>query len=193
MASVSTYGDARSQNILLLGDSLSAGYGIDPDRGWATQLSNELGERYRLINASISGETTAGGLQRLPVLLAQTSPKIVIIELGGNDGLRGYPLASIRNNLKQLITLSGNSGADILLLGMRIPPNYGRRYSEGFAALYRELAEEHGVTLLPFFLDGVAGNPSLMQADGIHPNAQAQPQLARAVSNTLTPLLQAPH
>ncbi len=117
----------------------------------------------------------------------------MILELGGNDGLRGYPLANIRANLQQLITLSRNSGANVLLLGMRIPPNYGRRYSEGFAALYPTLAKQNAIALLPFLLDGVAGNPELMQADGIHPNALAQQQLADAVNKVLQPLLGTSH
>lgn len=162
---------------------------MDSQQGWVALLDNELGAGVQLINASVSGETTAGGKQRLPTLLNAHRPHIVIIELGGNDGLRGYPLANIRKTLADLIKLSQGADASVLLLGMQIPPNYGNRYSQGFAKLYPRLAEEYEVALLPFFLEGIAGNAALMQDDQIHPNVRAQAMMADAVRKALQPLL----
>lgn len=173
-----SYVRASEPGILVLGDSLSAAYGIDTREGWVTLLDQHLqshaNSAYQVINASISGETTGGGLARLPALLNKYQPEIVILELGGNDGLRGFPIARLRQNLEQMIKLSQQSGARVLLLGMRIPPNYGTRYTQQFYDTYSDLAQQYDVALVPFFLDKVATKPSLMQADGIHPKAEAQ-------------------
>jgi acyl-CoA thioesterase-1 len=183
--------DRSSPRLLILGDSLSAAYGMAPEKGWVALLTRDLADRANIINASVSGETTEGGLQRLPGLLQELAPDVVVLELGGNDGLRGYPLSRIRNTLSEMITLSRESGAKILLVGMRIPPNYGRRYSLGFENIYPALAKGHELPLLPFLLEGIAGDATLMQNDGIHPNAQAQPAMAAKVGNALQPILMA--
>ncbi len=166
--------------LLVMGDSLSAAYGMDANKGWVALLNGRLQDDWpeaTVTNGSISGETTAGGLARLPKLLQQAQPQLVVLELGANDGLRGYPLREMRNNLRRAIELSRDAGAEVLLLGMQIPPNYGPRYSNQFQQTYTELADELDVPLVPFFLDGVAGDPDLNQADGIHPTAPAQPRL----------------
>lgn len=178
--------------LLVLGDSLSAAFGIDTRSGWVSLLAERLAARgldLRVVNASISGDTTAGGLARLPPLLAEHRPRVVVIELGGNDGLRGLPLPVVRGNLESLIRASRDAGARVLLLGMRIPPNYGPRYTEAFHTLYADLAQRYQVPLVPFFLDGVAAQPGLMQDDGIHPRAEAQPHLLDNVWPALEPLL----
>lgn len=178
--------------LLVLGDSLSAAFGIDTRSGWVSLLAERLAARgldLRVVNASISGDTTAGGLARLPPLLAEHRPRVVVIELGGNDGLRGLPLPVVRGNLEGLIRASRDAGARVLLLGMRIPPNYGPRYTEAFHTLYADLAQRYEVPLVPFFLDGVAAQPGLMQDDGIHPRAEAQPRLLDNVWPALEPLL----
>jgi len=164
----------------VLGDSLSAGYGMKEAQGWVQLLRNRLQEQQfemTVINASVSGETSSGGNARLNKLLARHQPSWVIIELGGNDGLRGYPINSLRQQLQQSIEKSQQQGAQVMLLGMQIPPNYGKRYAGLFSKSYQVLAQSHQVALVPFFLDGVATDPSLMQADGIHPTAAAQAQL----------------
>lgn len=166
--------------ILVVGDSLSAGYGIDVDQGWVNLLRQRLiaeSLNYNVVNASVSGDTTSGGLTRLRAVLPRLKPAIVVIELGGNDGLRAIQLTVIKSNLNSMIKLSRESGARVVLLGMRIPANYGRRYSQQFAALYDEAAAKHDLPLVEFFLEGVALDPSLMQADGVHPNAAAQTKL----------------
>ena len=148
---------SEQQSILIMGDSISAGFGIDKEKGWVNLLTNRLNTlktTYNVINASISGETTRGGANRIKTLLAQHSPNIVIIELGGNDGLRGSPIKGITKNLNYMIQQSQNSGAKVLLLGMQIPPNYGESYSRLFAQQYKKLALERNVTLIPFFLEG---------------------------------------
>ena len=178
-----------SAKILVLGDSISAGYGFDPALGWVTLLSQHLPETYKIVNASVSGETSAGGLNRLPALLTEHQPSIVIIELGGNDGLRGYPVSNLRKNLQALINLSVDAGAQPLLLGMKIPPNYGKRYTEAFADSYAKLAKTNELPWVDFFLDDIATNSSLMQSDGIHPNADAQTLIVQKVLPALTPLL----
>jgi acyl-CoA thioesterase-1 len=183
--------DRSSPQLLILGDSLSAAYGMAPEKGWVALLARDLAGSANIINASVSGETTEGGLQRLPSLLQEHAPDVVVLELGGNDGLRGYPLSRVRNTLSEIITLSRESGAKILLVGMRIPPNYGRRYSLGFENIYPALAKEHELPLLPFLLEGIAGDATLMQNDGIHPNAQAQPAMAAKVGDALQPILMA--
>jgi acyl-CoA thioesterase-1 len=185
---------ARSESpaILVLGDSLSAAYGIRLEQGWVALLQGRLkakGYGHRVINASASGETTGGALARLPRALERHRPSIVIVELGGNDGLRGLPLGDVRANFEALIRLSREAGAKVLLVGMRIPPNYGPRYSQGFHDLYGELARQHRLPLVPFFLDGIALDDSLMLEDGLHPNAAAQPKLLDQVWPQLQTLL----
>jgi acyl-CoA thioesterase I len=178
--------------ILVLGDSISAGYGIQRERGWVSQLSNRLdveGRGWEVVNASTSGETTGGGLARLPTALNEHDPDVVIIELGGNDGLRGYPVASIRDNLSRMVGLARDAGSEVLLVGMQIPPNYGPRYTRTFAAVFEEVAEQHDVPLVPFLLEQVALRPELMQQDGIHPTADAQQILLDTLWPHLTPLL----
>ncbi len=165
---------------LVLGDSISAAYGMEREQGWVDLLQRRVAAAnptIRIANASISGETTSGGLARLPALLEKVKPRLVIIELGANDGLRGTPLPVIGKNLASLVTLSRQSGAEVVLLGMRLPPNYGMRYAEGFFNQFQQVGARYRVPLVPFFLDGVGGVPALMQADGLHPNADAQPTL----------------
>jgi acyl-CoA thioesterase-1 len=163
-----------------MGDSLSAGFGIGQDESWVALLRkrlNDQGYGYTVVNASISGDTTTSGLRRLPRALETHRPAVVIIELGGNDGLRATPLATVRDNLDRMIRLSREAGAQVVLAGMQIPTNYGAGYTEGFARIYPELARSHDVPLVEFFLDGVALDQNLFLADGIHPNAEAQPRL----------------
>ncbi len=148
------------------------------DQGWVAQLGSDLQAEYPqfgVVNASISGETTAGGLRRLPALLKAHNPSVVIIELGANDGLRGYPLLTLRNNLTALVTMAQASGARVILFPMEIPPNYGARYTSGFRESFRDVAQETDSVLAPFLLEGVAGNPTMIQADGLHPTIEAQP------------------
>lgn len=185
--SVSRAFAAPVPRILVLGDSLSAAYGIEVEQGWVRLLEQRLALKYphKVINASVSGETSGGGLARLPALLKEHQPALVILELGGNDGLRGHPLNLMRRQLKDIIEQSHAAGARVLLLGMQIPPNYGQRYTQQFQAVYKQLAEEHQLPLVDFFLDGVALQPTLMQRDGIHPTAEAQ---ARMLDN-VWPLL----
>lgn len=170
-----------AKTILILGDSISAGYGINVEQGWVAKLQQRLNQKYpkqhQIINASVSGETTSGALARLPKLLTTYKPDVVVIELGGNDALRGQPPISIQNNLNRLVTLSKQAKAEPLLLGMKIPPNYGAAYSKAFEQSYATVAKTHNISLLPFFLDGVAGNNKLMQKDLVHPTANAQIKL----------------
>ena len=176
--------------VLVLGDSIGASLGVPAGSGWVALLERELQPRdVRVVNASISGETTEGGKVRLPPLLSEYKPTIVIIELGGNDGLRGFPLSVPRANIEAMITTAKASGAQVVLAGMRIPPNYGPRYTQQLHALYGELASAHGTALVPFLLEGIAGDPALMQEDGIHPNTDAQPRLLAQVLPVLEPLL----
>ncbi len=166
--------------VLILGDSLSAGYGIEVDQSWAALLQSRLREQgyeHRVVNASISGETTEGGAERIGPALDNFSPELVVLELGGNDGLRGFPPQRTRENLDKIITASKASGAEVVLLGIRIPSNYGPRYTQAFENTFREAAEENAVLWIEFFMDGIALDEDLMQADGIHPNAKAQPIL----------------
>lgn len=184
---------ASAARILILGDSISAAYGLPLEQGWVAQLAARLARaapgRHQVINVSISGETASGGRRRLPELLQRQRPDLVVLELGGNDALRGRPPTVIAADLRALIVTSRRAGAQVLLLGMRIPPNYGRAYSEAFAALYPQLAQSEGVPLVPFLLAGVGGVPGLMQADGIHPTAAAQPRLLANVWPALQGLL----
>jgi Lysophospholipase L1 and related esterases len=171
---------ASPHTILVLGDSLSAGYGVKVDATWVALLEQRLAKQgygYRVVNASISGETTGGARSRLPRALELHKPDVVVIELGGNDGLRGLPLKQVRGNFEYLIETSQAAQAKVVLVGMRMPPNYGAEYANSFHALYGELAKKYDVPLVDFFLDGVALDDTLMQADGIHPNATAQPKL----------------
>ena len=184
--------NAAAGTILIVGDSISAGFGLDTRLGWVSLLEQRLskeGHDDKVINASISGDTSAGGLARLPALLAEHKPDVVIVELGGNDGLRGQLPAQLKQNLASMIEASQQAGAKVLLLGMQIPPNYGARYTQAFAAVYGELANEKKVALVPFLLEGVGGKPELMQADRIHPAAGAQGLLLDNVWPVLKPLL----
>jgi acyl-CoA thioesterase-1 len=184
---------AQADNLLVLGDSISAGYGLDkPEQGWVALLHERLRPRgLEVVNASISGDTTAGGLQRLDALLERVKPAWVLVELGGNDGLRGLTPAQMEANLTQIIGKSRAAGARVLLLGMRIPPNYGKRYAEMFQSIYGKVAAAQNAALVPFLLDGVGGEDGLMQQDGIHPNAAAQPRMLEQVWKVLEPLLAA--
>lgn len=178
--------------ILVVGDSLSAGYGMALEESWPRLLENRLqdnGQRYRVINASITGDTTQGGMTRLPRLLKTYQPAVVILELGGNDGLRGFSLQVTRSNLDTMIRDSQAAGAQVLLTGIMLPPNYGTTYTERFQALYGELAEQHDALLVPFLMEGVALVDGMMQSDGIHPNAHAQPVLLDNVWQVLGPAL----
>lgn len=187
------HGSALAGSLLVVGDSLSAAYGIAVEQGWVSLLERQLedrGSEVRVINASISGETSSGGRARLPALLEQHEPDVVVIELGGNDGLRGFPIQRLRSNLQEMIELSQRHGAQVLLTGMQIPPNYGRRYTEQFSAVYTELADQYDIALVSFLLDSVALRAELMQADGIHPTAEAQRQILDNVWPLLQPLLE---
>ena len=178
--------------LMVLGDSLSAGYGMEVAEGWVHLLQKRLaaqGSGYRVVNASISGDTTRGGATRLPRALATHRPTVVVVELGGNDGLRGVALPETRNNLEAILRTLTEHGVRVVLAGMRLPPNYGPRYTEQFESMYRALAEKYGVPLVPFLLEGVAGNPELMQPDGIHPRAKAQRMILENVWPHLQPLL----
>jgi acyl-CoA thioesterase I len=183
------------RNIVVLGDSLSAAYGIKAEDGWVNLLAQRLaseGYGYKVVNASVTGETTQGGVSRLPRALELHKPEIVIIELGGNDGLRGLQLAASRENLQRSIALAKKSGARVLLVGMMIPPNYGPRYTEEFRGMFGSLAKANSVAVVPFLLEGVALNPALMQNDGIHANAKGQPRMLENLWPSLKPLLVAP-
>lgn len=178
--------------VLIVGDSLSAGYGLTMTENWPRLLQERLaadGYPHRVVNASISGDTTSGGLARLPRALERNAPSIVLIALGGNDGLRALPIAEIRRNLSRMIQLSADSGAAVVLAGIHIPPNYGPDYTTAFHGVFHELAQKHDTGLIPFILEGVALQPGLMQADGIHPTAQAQPVIVENVWPALEPLL----
>ncbi|WP_375338734.1 arylesterase [Acinetobacter soli] len=167
-----------AKTILVVGDSLSAGYGINPEQGWVALLQKRLDQddpkQHKVINASVSGETTSGALARLPKLLQTYKPQVMIVELGGNDALRGQPPQLIRANLEKLVQQGQAAQAKVVLFGMKIPPNYGTAYSQAFENNYKVVSQKYKVKLLPFFLEGVAGNKTLMQKDQIHPNAKAQ-------------------
>ncbi len=178
--------------ILIVGDSLSAGYGLIAGQGWVSLLQQRLkreGYGYRVVNASVSGETTDGGVQRLKRALDQHHPAVVVIELGGNDGLRGLPVSRVRANLELLITKSRAAGAEVLLVAIRVPTNYGQRYTTSFQGVYMDLANRYKIGLVPFLSDQVAVDLALFQPDGIHPNAQAQPILLNNLWPKLSPLL----
>jgi acyl-CoA thioesterase-1 len=190
---VSVSAKAETPVILVFGDSISAGYGLARvEQGWVALLETRLKDEdygYQVVNASVSGETTAGGLARLPRALDLHHPKIVILELGGNDGLRALPIAQMRANLVRMVELAAAAGARVLLLGMRIPPNYGPEYTEQFRSCYSDLARDKKLPLVPFLLADIAQSPNLMQADGIHPNELGQPRLLANVWPSLQPLL----
>jgi acyl-CoA thioesterase-1 len=184
---------AEAPLILVFGDSISAGYGLaHVEEGWVELLKTRLkllGYGYQVVNASVSGETTAGGLARLPRALELHHPNIVILELGGNDGLRALPIPQMRANLTQMVELASAAGAKVMLLGMRMPPNYGQQYTDQFAMVFSELARDKKLPLVPFLLTGIALSPTLLQADDIHPNAAGQPILLENVWPMLKPLL----
>ncbi|MBD8482832.1 arylesterase [Pseudomonas coleopterorum] len=183
---------AVAGTVLIVGDSISAAFGLDTRAGWVALLEKRLAQQGfddKVVNASITGDTSANGLARLPAQLAAHKPDLVLLELGGNDGLRGMPVAQLQQNLASMIDLSRKAGAEVLLLGMQLPPNYGARYTKAFAQVYQTLADEKKVALVPFLLEGVGGVPTLMQADGVHPTAGAQGKLLENVWPTLKPLL----
>jgi acyl-CoA thioesterase-1 len=183
---------AMAKSIVVLGDSISAGYGIEVQQGWVALLQNKLNEQakpYVISNASISGDTSAGGLARLPPLLSQHKPDILLLELGANDGLRGLSAPEMKHNLSEIVRRSQAAGAKVMLLGMKIPPNYGKRYVEIFYGIYPQLAEELKIPLVPFILEDVALKPEWMQADGLHPNVLGQPAIAEKVWQHLQPML----
>lgn len=167
----------KAETILILGDSLSASYGMEENQGWINLMRPQL-QSHTLINAAVSGETSAGGLRRLPALLESATPELVFVMLGGNDGLRGFSPAELKNNLTKIIDLSIASGARVLLSEVMVPTNYGQRYAKAFAQVYQELGRREGVTLMPFFMTDIIVDPDLMQRDGIHPNEAAQPKIA---------------
>jgi acyl-CoA thioesterase-1 len=181
-----TYGST----LLVLGDSLSAGYGIDPANGWVNLLQDDLGDDHKVVNGSISGDTTGGGLARLPLLLEKFQPDFVILELGGNDGLRGQPLKLMKQNLASMIELCIDAKAVPILFGMRIPPNYGRRYTSSFANVYDQLADETNTLLIPFQLEELAITEGMIQQDGLHPTEKAQPAIKAVVAQVIKPLVQ---
>lgn len=181
-----------AQTILVFGDSLSAAYGLEQTQGWVSLLQDKLSTRQgkaQVVNASISGETTSGGASRIDETLKQHQPDIVLLELGANDGLRGLSLSEMQKNLTYIITTCNKAGAKVVLIGMKIPPNYGLSYTQQFSHSFTELAQRYKTALVPFFLEHVGGNPSLTQADGLHPTAQAQPILLANVWPALAPLL----
>ncbi|OFI34427.1 arylesterase [Alteromonas lipolytica] len=178
--------------LLILGDSLSAGYGLLQAQSWVSLLQNIWNEQQRgieVINAAISGETTDGGLARLPRLLTQHNPTHVLVELGGNDGLQGHNVTKLQQNLTQIVQLAKQHGAKVFLQDMQIPTNYGRRYNQMFSNSFKQVAQSEGIPLIPFFLEDIALNEALMQRDGIHPNAEGQPLIAEFMAKQLTPYL----
>jgi acyl-CoA thioesterase-1 len=185
LLSANTYGST----LLVLGDSLSAGYGVNQESGWVALLKDDLDDRHRIINGSICGDTTGGGLNRLPLLLEKFSPNYVLLELGGNDGLRGQPVNLMKRNLLAMIELCRQAGAEPILFGMRLPPNYGRRYSDAFAAVYPEISDEQQVLLIPFQLEELAVTEGMIQADGLHPTALAQPIIKEVIKKYIQPLM----
>ncbi|MCQ4347391.1 arylesterase [Pseudomonas stutzeri] len=184
--------NAAAGTLLVVGDSISAAFGLETRQGWVSLLAERLQREvphWQVVNASVSGDTTAGGLARLPALLESHSPQLVLIELGGNDGLRGLPPGQVQQNLAGMIAQSREAGAKVVLLGMKLPPNYGQRYASAFEQVFHDLAQKKQVPLVPFFLEGVGGVEGMMQADGIHPSAAAQPVLLENLWPTLQPLL----
>lgn len=182
----------ENPTILVFGDSLSAAYGIAQQQGWVALLQEKLSRdnyAYQVVNASVSGETTSGGLSRLSQALAASKPAIVILELGANDGLRGLPVKAMKANLGKMIKLSKTAGATVLIIGMQIPPNYGPQYTKSFRQSYAQLSQQHKTALVGFMLDDIAAKPELIQADGLHPNALAQPIVLDNIWPQLQPML----
>ncbi|GGX95797.1 arylesterase [Vogesella alkaliphila] len=180
---------AHAARIVVFGDSLSAAYGLRPEQGWVRLLQQQLGSTHQVVNSSLSGETTAGGLARLPAVLRQQRPDVLILELGGNDGLRGLPLAAMQDNLSAMVRLAQRAGARVLLIGMALPPNYGPDYGAKFRQVYDKVARRHKVPLVPLLVAGFEQDLALFQGDGIHPVAEAQPRMVRNVLPALTPLI----
>lgn len=181
---------AGAARLMVLGDSLSNAYNMPREDGWVARVAETLEPGHEIVNASISGETTAGALARLPGLLEARQPDVVLVELGGNDGLRGLPPAQVRANLDAVLAVVGEAGAEALLMQIRLPPNLGPVYIERFEGLYRELADSHGIRLLPFFLDDLYDRPGMLMADGIHPTAAAQAEMAAAMLPVLRQVLE---
>jgi acyl-CoA thioesterase-1 len=184
--------DKDHTNLLIYGDSISAGYGMDADKQWSEELQKILIKEkisLTIINKSLSGETTGGGLSRLENIIANSKPSYILIELGGNDALRGYPPAKIKNNIQEMINLSIKRGVKVLLMQIRILPNYGKRYQTSFESLYVEVSEENNIPLIPFMLNDIALSKELMLDDGIHPNETAQPLIAQFLYTNLLPLM----
>ena len=186
---LSVAGNSSASTLLVLGDSLSAGYGINPDKGWVNLLRADLEPDHQIINASISGDTTGNGLIRLPVLLEKFKPTYVLLELGGNDGLRGHPLSKMKANLQTMIDLCRDHNAQPILFGLRLPPNYGKRYSDTFAEVFPKLAQEQVIPLVPFQFEKLVLMEGMIQQDGIHPTEPAQPMIKQAVWIELKKLL----
>ncbi|TDF41410.1 arylesterase [Alteromonadaceae bacterium M269] len=181
---------AKEVKLMILGDSLSAAYGLKQEQGWVSLLQNAWdGENITIINAAVSGETTDGGLARLPRLLKQHQPTHMLIELGGNDGLRGYPINKMKANLKQMVEAAQSENVDVIIQQMQIPTNFGRRYTELFTNTFTDIAEEYQIPVIPFLLEEIALNDDLMQQDQIHPNAKAQPMITAFMDKQLRPLL----
>ncbi len=189
---ISSSAIAANPSILVLGDSISAAYGINTEQGWVALLQKQLdkdGYSYHVVNASVSGDTTRTGLNRLPDALARHRPEIVIVALGGNDGLRGLPFSEIENSLRQIIQLSQNAHAKVLLAGVRLPPNYGQAYTTRFAELYIKIAKDYNIPVVPRLLNKVSDYRELLQEDGIHPTARGQSQIVDNIWHSLSPLL----
>lgn len=187
-----TAATSPARTVLVLGDSLSAGYGLAASQGWVSLTARKMAgshPTWKVVNASVSGETTAGGAARIAAELRRHRPAVVVVELGANDGLRGLPLAQTRANLEAIIRASKQAGARVLLLGMRMPPNFGPAYTRGFEANYRDLSKQYQAALLPFLLEPIAANRANFQADNLHPTAAAQPRLRDHVWPALAPLL----
>ena len=183
---------AFAKTILVIGDSISSAYGIPVNQGWVALLQERLRSEqlpYKVVNLSISGDTSANALNRLPQTLEQHQPRILLLEIGGNDGLRGLSLAQMQQNIENMISLAATKDIQVMLLGIQLPPNYGSHYTNQFKDIYRQLADRYQLTLLPSIVDGIGGNPQLMQADGIHPNAKAQPMMLELVWPKLLQLL----
>lgn len=181
--------NVHADTLLIVGDSLSAAHGIEREAGWVALLRERVGDAHEVVNASISGDTTSSGAARLPELLERHSPDIVLLELGGNDGLRGLSPQQMKLNLRDMIEKSQAADARVLLLGIEIPPNYGASYTDAFRGVFRQLSEEYAIPLVPFILDGIALQDAMMQDDGIHPTAEAQPTILDNVWEGLAPML----
>ena len=192
MFSLSTYSDVKNESLLIYGDSISAGYGMSKEKQWSVILQDIISKdnlKINVINSSVSGETTSGGLARISQTIKSIKPDYLLLELGGNDALRGYPPRQIATNLAEIIKIADSANTKVLLMQIRIPPNYGSRYQKAFESIYSNIASETSATLIPFMLEEVALNEELMLPDGIHPKASAQPLIADYVYRQLKPLL----